>query len=442
VSLRAAVGAIVILALAAAAGATDWPHWRGPNYNGSTDETDLPERWSKTENVAWTAPLPGPGAGTPIVAGGRVFVSSMAKKGVVAMCLDAATGKVVWEKPVGKGGRVKRHTLASPSPVTDGKRVYFLYGSGALAGFSADGEELWQRNLTKETGRWRIMHVYGASPLLHAGKIYVAVIHRASSGVLALDPESGQTLWKQPRSTGAKGESMEAYTTPVPYTGKGPAGVVVAGADAVTLHDPATGRELWRVGYGSGRNWRLVPTPAVADGVIVCLRPFANPAFGISVGSGRPRIAWTQKKTGADVCSPAYRDGLAYVLDDKHKKLTCLDAASGKVHWQEKAGKGTLRASPTVADGKVYTIDEKSNIDVFQAGKTAKKLAGFSLGERGCWSTISVADGRMYLRSDSRLYCIRKGGKSGEASEAGGGGSSSAEDGGQAKAPKRSLRKE
>ncbi len=397
-----------VVVLPAACLATDWPHWRGPNYNGSTDETNLPDSWSATENVAWTADMPGPGEGTPVIAEGRLYVASTAKGGVVALCLDAKTGKLLWEKSVDKGGRARRHTLASSSPVTDGKRAFFLYGSGVMAAFDAGGKELWKRNLTQETGNWRILHTYGASPLLYDGRIYVAVVHRAASSVLALSGDTGKTLWKQARPSDAKGESMESYATPVLYTGKGGPGIIVAGGGVVTMHSPGDGRELWRFDYGSGQNWRLVPTPAVTDGLIIAGRPMKAPCYAIRVGTGRPGKAW-DCKPGPDVCSPAYHDGLAYILDDNTKELSCVDASSGKVLWSSKAGSATMRASPTVADGKVYTIDERGDVSVFAAGRQMKKIASFSMKEKTCWATISGADGRMYVRSASKLYCVQKG---------------------------------
>ncbi len=130
--------------------AGDWPHWRGPYLNGSSDEKNLPVTWSKTENIAWTASLPGHSSATPVIVKGKVFVSSTDRDSsdLLALCLDARTGRELWRKKLGASSRkVPRNNPATPSPVTDGKNVYFMYGSGDLASLDYEGNVLWSRNL-------------------------------------------------------------------------------------------------------------------------------------------------------------------------------------------------------------------------------------------------------------------------------------------------------
>ena len=175
------LGGAVLLGLAVSGlQAENWGHWRGPEYNGSTTETGLPETWSKTEGVAWVTPLPGYSGATPVVWGDSVFVSSPdEEKNLTLLCLDRKDGKVRWQKIVSAGDREKgRNNMASPSPVTDGKSVFVIFGTGDLAAFDFSGKELWKRNLAKEYGRFANMWLYGASPLLYEGRLYVQVLQR------------------------------------------------------------------------------------------------------------------------------------------------------------------------------------------------------------------------------------------------------------------------
>ena len=170
---------LVLLALTASLGrAENWPQWRGPFFDGSTTEANLPTTFSKTENVAWVVPMPGQSGATPIVWGDRVFISSVDEgaRRLLAICIDAKTGKTLWQKETGRDRRVARNNMASPSPIADGKTVYFFYGTAELFAFAFDGKLLWQRDLEKDHGHNALMFGYSSSPLLYKGKLYVVAI--------------------------------------------------------------------------------------------------------------------------------------------------------------------------------------------------------------------------------------------------------------------------
>jgi len=212
--------------IAAPAGAENWPQWRGPYLNGSTTETNLPAQWSKTENVAWVTPLPGQSGATPIVWEDSVFVCTPdEQKNLLLLCLERKTGQVRWQKTVAAGDRqVGRNNAASPSPVTDGTRVCVMFATGDLAAFDFAGRELWRRNLAKEYGRFANMWMYGSSPMLYQGRLYVQALQSnprpddyshalgdppaRESYLLCLDPQSGTNLWRHVRPTDAKGEAQ------------------------------------------------------------------------------------------------------------------------------------------------------------------------------------------------------------------------------------------
>src|SRR5688500_7057682 len=212
------------------AAAQEWPNWRGPEFNGSSPATSLPVKFSPTENVKWAAELPGPSAGTPVIWKDSVFVSSTDTKAqdLLAICIDRRTGKEKWRKSVSTGYQAgdqgnklqldERSNYASPSPVTDGKRVVFFYGNGDIATFSLDGTKLWQRNLQKEYGDFAFQWTFSSSPQLWDDTLYMQILQRdqpvgprgksgSESFLLALNPDSGKELWRVVRPSNARMES-------------------------------------------------------------------------------------------------------------------------------------------------------------------------------------------------------------------------------------------
>jgi outer membrane protein assembly factor BamB len=257
VGIRITVVALILLSSFATPG-EDWPQWRGAFFNGSTTESNLPTAWSKTENIAWIASLPGASGATPIIWADAVFVSSLnPEKQLLLICLDRATGNVRWQRKVADGNIERgRNNMASPSPVTDGKGVFVLFAIGDLAGFDFSGKELWRRNLANDYGRFANMWIFGSSPMLYAGKRYVQVLqrnpvpsdyHHAQDGkveresfLLCLDPSAGKNLWRHVRRTDAVDESQEAYSTPIPFDSSAGAEILVSGGNYVTAH-----RKTW-----------------------------------------------------------------------------------------------------------------------------------------------------------------------------------------------------
>ncbi len=422
------LGLVVVLVLPAFG--TDWPQWRGPFFNGSTDERDLPVSWSKTENVAWVSPLPGPSGATPVIANGRAFVSSTIKgtPEFVALCFDARTGKELWRKPAGSDPRkFSRNNMASPSPVTDGKRVFFLYGNGTLLGFDSDGKELWSRSIEKEYGNFALQYGYSNSPVLYDGRLYITVIRRdrpyrdppaagpLDSFIMALDPATGQTLWKQPRKTNAFDEGMETYSTLMPFTRDGKVELLMTGGDFITAYDPATGNELWRFEHWHEkvRDSRVIPSLVTGEGLIFGSRHKHNPVFALEppTGGGAARILWEFAEAAPDCSTPLFYEGRLYVFDGlKRKIVTCLDPKTGKTFWQGKlSARSQWWSSPTAADGKLYLISENGEIVVLQAGGTEfKVLFETQIREPVIQSSIPIAGGHLFIRTAENLYCIGK----------------------------------
>ncbi len=415
--------------------AADWPQWRGPAFNGSTDETHLPVAFSKTDGVAWSVDLPGPSASTPAVVGDRIFLSTshQTNRTMHAMALDRKTGNILWEKKIADGfNRDNRSNFSSPSPVADATRVFFFYGNGPLVAFDHSGKELWARNIAKEYGEFAFQWTFSATPLLFGGKLYVQVLQRDvavqgrgkatgnESFLLALDPATGKELWRQLRPNDAVSESKEAYTTPMPVTHNGRTEIVIAGGDCLTGHDPATGKELWRWGTWNPTkigHWRLVPSAVYGAGVILACAPKGDPIFAIKAGGNGTLtdagIAWKGDKrvVSADVPTPLFYQGDFFVLNEGKKNISRVDPATGEPKWTlALPGLKKYEASPTGADGKIYVMSFAGDVVVIDAQK-GTILGQAAMGESGddfIRSTIVASHGQLLIRTNTKLFCIGK----------------------------------
>jgi len=415
-----------------------WPHWRGPNFNGSTDEKNLPSDWSRTDRIVWTADLPGSSAATPIIWDDRVFISGVdaSRNKLIAMCLDRTNGKLLWQRDIAKGtSRDERSTFAASSPVTDGKIVVFFYSRGELACFNVDGSRKWERNLHDDYGEFAFQWTPGSSPTLFGGRLYVQVLQRDvparghgmsdkvnESYILAVNPNTGKTLWRHIRPSKAVAESREAFSTPIPATIDGRQQLLVAGGDALTGHDLATGKELWRWGTwnpGRIRSWRLVPSPVAAGNIVLACAPKNDPIYAIRVkGTGvydDRSIAWVSrdiKEVSSDVPTPAYYDGDFFVLSDLRQHLSRVEPQTGKVKWSiETPGRRKYEASPLAADGKIYIIDHSGEVAIVNAanGDILKQIPmDKPSGQQFVRASITAAHGQLFIRTTNKLYCVGK----------------------------------
>ena len=422
-------GCVVFLSSAIA---ENWPNWRGPQFNGSTTEKNLPSTWSKTENVIWIAALPGYGGATPAVWGNNVFVTSPdQEKNLNLLCIDRKDGKVRWQKQVAVGDKViGRNNMASPSPVTDGKTVFVMFGTGDLAAFDFEGKELWHRNIGKDYGKFSIMWLYGSSPLLYKDKIYVQVLQREpipgdyshaiddkphrESYLLCIDPKTGKDIWKHVRPSNAKMESNESYATPIPSEGKGGPEIIVVGGNCVTAHNPKTGEEMWRCNGLNAKDgpWmRIVPSAVMGAGFVFASAPKKEPVFAIRDGGKgdvtESNIAWKFDEYPTDCVTPLFYKDRLFVLDGDRQMMTCLEPKTGKKLWQGNMGtREIFRASPTAADGKIYCLSEEGTAVVIDAGDEFKILSTIKMGEQPCRSSIAISQGQLFLRTGKNLYCI------------------------------------
>jgi outer membrane protein assembly factor BamB len=408
-----ALGLCAIVTLSA----DDWPQWRGPLLNGTSRETGLPLKWNADENITWKLPLPEWSGSTPIVWGDSIFLNVAQGDALALWCVDRKGPTVKWKAPIGGGNHKERkQNMSSPSPVTDGTAVYAMTGTGVLKAFDFAGTLLWTRDIQKDYGRFGLNWGYASSPLLHAGALYVQVLHGMrtddTSYLLRIDAQTGKTVWKADRPTAAISESPDAYTTPALLQYGTSTEIVVSGADVVTGHDPATGRELWRLkglNPENDPNYRIVASPVVAGGLVVAPSR-QTPVIAIKPG-GRGDITLTHRawqfSRGPDVPSPV-SDGTHLFLVTDNGVVYTLDMKTGAVVWgPARLKSGTYSASPVIADGRVYVTNEEGLTSVFKAGPAFELLAENPLSDYTL-SSPAISQGQIFIRTAAHLFAIGK----------------------------------
>ncbi len=412
--------------LAATATAEDWPHWRGPRFDGTSQATSLPSEWDRTKNVKWRLELPGDSAATPIVSGERIFLTSTVKDSdqLVVMAIHPS-GKVLWKKSVAEGAydfqgglaQFKTETSpASPSPVTDGKHLWVLFGNGTLAALDFDGNEVWRVDLEARYGEFSFYFGLSSSPFVAGDHVYVQVLNTNSQLVLALDKATGKEAWKHERATDARAECLHSYTSPQVFRSGDEDLMLVHGADYVSAHRVTDGAERWRHGGlnpkdGYNPALRLVATPVFVDGLLVVPSAKRGPVYGLDPKGARGDITgspkhtvWQLERGTPDVPSPLVQDGLVY-LSGENGRLTCLDSKTGETVYAERVHGGPHRGSPTFADGKVFLMASDGTVSVVKAGREYQLIAKNSVDERTA-ASLAVAGNTIYLRSYQALYAI------------------------------------
>ena len=397
--------------------ADNWPQWRGPAMNGVSNEKNLPLRWTSEENIAWKLALPGLSGSTPIVWRDRVFLNVAEGDDLYLWCVDRTKGALVWKKLLGSGNvKMRKQNMSSPSPVTDGKNVYVMTGTGVLKGFDFSGKELWSRDLQREYGAFGLNWGYASSPLLTADALYIQVLHGMKtddpSYVMRLDKANGKTVWKVDRPTDAISESPDSYTTPALLRYGKTTELVITGGDCVTGHDLASGKELWRAnGLNPDNNpyYRIVASPVIFNEIIYAptrVRPLLALKSGGRGDVSKSHLLWSTMN-GPDVPTPVTDGQYFYVVNDKGI-VWCLDAKTGaEVYGQQRLKPGTYSGSPVLADGKIYVTNEDGLTSVIKAGPQFEILAENALNDY-CLSSPAISDGQIFIRTTGALYCIGK----------------------------------
>ncbi len=444
----------------------DWPRFRGPNGSGVLDGKELPPSLDPAKCLAWKLDVP-PGTSSPVVAGGRLFLTGAEGEERIVLAIDAATGKELWRKSFRRERTEASNGMngpASPTPAAGGGAVFVFFPEIGLIALEAGGEERWRKPL----GPFRSMHGIASSPVFAEGKVLLLIDHLATSYLAAFDAASGKEAWKTERASGVTG----GYSSPA-VTGTGSeARVIVAGAFELTAYAVSGGERVW---WATGLTNAPVGLPVVdEERVYVCepvgeSHPFKEAlkydkdgdgkisrdemagepaflslleridtawgngdgaveasefekAFGLFVGNGglaavrlggkgdvtRTHLAWRQTKGLPYVPSVIlYRQTLFAVRDGGI--LTSFDPATGAVRKQARleGAEGSYYASPVAGDGKLIFLSESGKVSMVKAQPEWELLSSSDLGERA-YATPAISEGRVYLRTGKTLLCLGK----------------------------------
>lgn len=394
----------------------DWPAFRGPLGNGvATDETSVPVRWDAAKNVLWKNPLPGPGNSSPIVSGGRVFVVCAEESGRKRrlMCFDAIHGAPRWVETVAVAEVEPTHATnpyAASTPAADGKRVVVWHGTPGLFCYDFDGKQLWSIKLGEARHEWG----YGSSPILFRNRVILNHGPGRDSFLVAVDLTTGKVRWKTPEPGGvdqAKSRLVGSWSTPVTVLVDGKEQIVCTMPTRVVAYDADTGKILWTCrGIASPRGELAYASPAIAGDLAVALGGYNGPALGLRLG-GEGDVTDSRRLWRHESAQPQ-RIGSGVVVGD-HLFLVnagpgtaeCIAIKTGKQLWQHRLGDNQW-GSLVLAAGRLYATDQRGVTTVLAPNPSRfEEIARNPIGEPTN-STLAVAGGRIYLRTDAHLFCI------------------------------------
>jgi len=402
---------LVLLSAAAAVTlrAEDWPEFRGPTGQGHSTERNIPFEWSESRNVLWKTPVPGIGWSSPAVANGRVWLTTAVKDrnggSLRAIAYDIATGREAINTEVFHVRSVDplnpKNSLADPTPILDGDRVYVHFGADGTAALTTSGDVIWKTHFDYES-----QHGDGGSPALYGDLLIINCDGDDVAYVVAVEKATGKVRWK----TGRRRPYAQAYSTPLVVRIGNRDELISVGAYRTTAYDPMTGQEIWRVSYPVSfpDGFSNVMRPVYGAGLLFISGGFNIPSF-LAVrpdGAGdvtKTHVAWTLARGAPLTPSPLVIDDDLYIVNDTGIAV-CLDARTGQMYWQHRLN-GTYSASPVFADGRIYFLSEEGLATVIAPGHQFRELATNSLSG-DTLASIAVSSGSIFIRSASHLYRI------------------------------------
>lgn len=407
---------VLLLLVATGANAENWPQFRGANTQGHSREKSVPLRWTATENVAWKTPIPGESWYSPIVWGEHVFLTTTTEDGYRChvLALDRKTGKILWDKEVFQqklSRKEQRNSYATPTPATDGERVYVCFGDGSFAALTFAGDIVW----TNRDYAFYGQHGLGTSPILYKNLLIMARDGSSDgedrtlgwqkpwdkSYLIALATKTGKERWR-----GIRGLSRISHGAPCIWEQGGKAQVISEAGDVLQGFDVQTGERLWSSKViGEGK----VPSMVIGDGLAFTAGGWGGKetikAFKLG-GKGdlqETNLAWEQKKGMPKVPSMLYQKPYLFTITDGGV-AACLKADTGEVVWQERVG-GNFSASPVLAEGRIYFLGDNGETTVIEAGPKFNVLARNPLGE-SVQASPAISQGQIFIRTESSLFCI------------------------------------
>lgn len=415
--LSIAMTAIFPFLFLGSAKADDWPQFRGPGGNASSEES-VPEKWSESENMVWKTEIPGRGSSSPITVGDKIFLTAFTGYGMSdqdpgdrsklrlnTICFDRKTGKLLWNKSIAAssdeqkfGKRVTDHGYASGTPTSDGESIFAHFGTSGTVAYDLEGNQLWHNgNMGTKTAGFGS----ASSPVVHGDLVYINSSIECGT-LFALSKISGEVVWK-------KENIVKSWSSPCIAKNKaGTFELVINQKFKVFGLDPATGSELWNC---EGIEDYVVPVPVSENGIIYCLGGRSNKAMAIKLG-GMGDVTKTHRlwisSIGANVTSPVLHKGHLYWASDKGI-ANCMDAATGEsVYKTRMPTKARVYGSVVRAADKLYMTTRDKGVWVLAAEPTFKELSLNKIeSDKGMFNASpAISNGQLLIRSDAFLYCI------------------------------------
>ena len=389
---------------------SSWPGFRGRGDSRAVGER-LPVEWApRGGRGGWTVRLPGYGQSSPVVWGDRVFVTAVSgeqKETLHLLAKSLATGATFWERQFEGTQRVADSDSVSrgaPTPVVDSRCVYAMFESGDLLCCTLEGEEVWRRSIVADYGEFIGPHGYSSSPVLADGRVILQVCHGGPSYVLALDSQTGQTLWK------TEHPSQTGWSTPVVVPGAQGSEVIVTTAGSVRGFSVADGQERWRV-TGLAGNTTASPS---TDGEIVVIgagrRESSDAGASVAIrlgGSGdvtESHVLWRSPQASTGYASPLIADGLAYFVN-RVGVATCVDVATGEPLWSERLP-GECWASPIGFGEYVAFFCKGGDVAMYRRGRMADRVAESSLSATDIVYGVAAVEDAWLVRTGRGLIKV------------------------------------
>jgi outer membrane protein assembly factor BamB len=417
-----------------------WPEWRGPNFNG-TARTDAPTTFDDTKNIKWKTEIQGRGFSTPVIWGDKIFLTTAIPTGKAAppapadtqsaepqrgrggpgggagalvehkfdvICVDRKTGKIVWQKTARvatphEGYHRAYGSFASNSPITDGKFVYASFGSRGIFCYDLNGKLIWEKDLGVKM-KMRLQFGEGSAPAIDGERIILNFDQETDSFIVALDKRTGKELWRAAR------DEASSWSMPLIIEHAGRRQVILAATKKVRSYDVKTGKLIWECA-GLGSN--VIPVPIYHNGVIYVMSGHRDPKLmAIKLGkegdlTGTDSVLWSQTRGISYTLSPVLHDNKLYVVTDSGQ-LSCFNTANGEpfYHQVRLPRPYNFKASPVATNGKLYLASEEGNVIVVKLGEKMEVIATNILADQVFIASPIIADGELFLRSQTHLYCI------------------------------------
>jgi len=376
----------------------NWPNFRGPEGIGIAYNTGVPTQWDgkSDENILWKTEIPVPGYNSPIIWGRKIFLSGADRQTQVVYCIDADSGKILWEKeindipgsPEDKPEISDDTGFAAPTMATDGLRVFVIFGTGDVACLNFDGNRIWEKNLGVPDNHYG----HSSSLITYQDLLLVQYDQNTGGHLIALKSESGEVVYDQIRDTDI------SWASPVVVNTGNRDEVILNSNPDVVSHDPRTGQELWRVECMSGE---VAPSVAYADGIVIAVNEYAKLA-AIKL-EGIPKVLWESDDDLSEVSSPLATENFVFVAAS-YGTVSCFDSKTGERYWFEDLPTG-FYSSPILVGDKVYLMDMSGAMYIFKAEKEFTLVNKCELGESAV-TIPAFMHNRIYIRGYENLYCI------------------------------------